>query len=160
MGTVVDILYEPGSQPPRLPLAVMVAFDSYDGPGIIAPDGRLVVPIVPVRREFELKGVKCSRTQLPLMLAWALTVHKCQGLTLDKAVISLGTKEFAAGLTFVAMSRVKSFRGLAVDPIFTYSRLQQCGAGKAMQNRIAENRRLDVLELQTLARLDSDDMYT
>lgn len=51
-------------------------------------------------------------TQFPLRLAWAVTIHKAQGKTLDEAIIDLGPRAFAAGQTYVAFSRLRSLDGL------------------------------------------------
>ena len=55
-----------------------------------------------------------SRSQIPLVLAWAVTTHKIQGATLDCALIDIGDDVFEYGQAYVALSRVKSLDSLYV----------------------------------------------
>jgi hypothetical protein len=63
------------------------------------------------RIETEVVG---AYRQIPLIHAWAVTIHKAQGLTLDDVRIDLGSGAFAAGQVYVAISRVRSMSGLSL----------------------------------------------
>ncbi len=57
---------------------------------------------------------KASFEQIPLILAWAVTIHKAQGLTLDDVRVDLGNGAFASGQTYVALSRARTLEGLSL----------------------------------------------
>lgn len=71
------------------------------------------------------KGKTVSRHMLPFIHCWDVTIHKMQGVTLDKAIV--GLKCFNNGLEYVALSRVKTMQGLAVSRI---------DAGRFLRNSI------------------------
>jgi hypothetical protein len=155
-GTVHDISWSDGANVLRDPPdVVMVAFDDYSGPGFTMPDGeelrrrdKLVVPILRVRQEYTVGANPCHREQFPLLVSYAITVHKAQGITLDKVVCDISAPEFASGLSYVAVSRVKTLSGLMFENPFDRSRVYREIPAKAMNLKLLDHaaRQLQVLD--------------
>jgi len=74
-------------------------------------DNGVVYPITTVVWDLEVDDIKVSASQIPLMLAYALTCHKAQSLTLDSAILDLGNC-FADHQVYVALSRLRTLDGL------------------------------------------------
>ncbi|KJZ68390.1 hypothetical protein HIM_12221 [Hirsutella minnesotensis 3608] len=76
-GTVYDIAWAPGADPMRdPPCVIMREFDKYTGPIFLTTtDGRKIIPILPVDRDFLVGATLCTRTQFPLIVCYAITVH-------------------------------------------------------------------------------------
>ena len=91
-------------------LGRVVDFDMRGYP-IIKTEKRKIVA-EPAQWTIEEEGrIKAKIEQIPLRLAWAITVHKSQGMSLDAAEIDLG-KTFVEGMGYVALSRVRSLDGI------------------------------------------------
>ena len=124
-----SMLFAPDHRPHTdLPSVINVAIPSYQGPTEwYTIEGIPIVPIIPSVARWESNGKKCSRKQFPLRLAYAVSIHKSQGMTLNKAVIELGQADFCRGLSYVAISRVRAISDIAFLSRISPKRLKNIG---------------------------------
>ena len=110
----------------------LVGYDEKESTVTVESEGeRITVPrlkwqnmeytINPENQEIEENEIG-SFTQIPLRLAWAVTIHKSQGLTFDKVIVDAG-QAFAHGQVYVALSRCTSLEGLVLKTHITSNAL-------------------------------------
>ena len=75
-----------------------------------------------------------SRTQIPLVAGWAITTHKSQGMTLDRAIIDM-SGSWECGQVYVALSRVRSLQGLKVYDLARGRAMRASGTVQAFMRR-------------------------
>ena len=93
--------------------------------------------------------VSHERQQLPLKLSWAISIHKSQALTLNKAWVDIGKSEMFDGLSYVGFSRVKRLSDLIIEPV-TFERLQSVKNKRGFEYRKSEENRLETLAMKTM----------
>jgi ATP-dependent DNA helicase PIF1 len=97
-GTAHDIIWKEGDSEARYraPFALLVKFDNCTGPEFLRTgNGDILVPIFKSTREFFRDRIPCTRTQFPITLAYAITIHKAQGMTVPRAVLNITARGFA-----------------------------------------------------------------
>jgi hypothetical protein len=170
-GIVIDIVFEEGqTDAVNLPSFVIVDFgEQYKGPNLFGGDEsrRGWVPIPALEFDYSVPDLKepskykhVTRKQIPLRLAYAFTIHKAQGQTFrnSQIVIDLGKKEISTGMSYVAMSRATRLSQIGFIGALTLSRITEKISGKPfLKVRLAEEERLDQLELVTCSRLQDED---
>ena len=150
-GTIKRVVYKQDGHPNhenpdlRFPECIIVDFPEYEGPAFFDDENqRTWCPIFP--REIcdpESKDIK--RRQFPLVLAWALTPWKAQGLTLKKVVVKLSRAIMEPGLLFVALSRVEHPDNLMLDDDFPdYCSILRQKRNDTFQKRHAWEKTLEV----------------
>ena len=118
------------------------------------PNVEKAVPICPIRREWHSQTELQSRTMLPLILGYSLSIHKLQGETLKKVILNLSNAEFSPGLTLVGATRVRKFIDLAFNPYPNFDRFNQINKRKEIKERMQEEKRLLDLSVKTLQKVE------
>lgn len=115
---------------------------------VVTRSGKRIVAELSTWKIDEAGKERASITQVPLRLAWAITVHKSQGMYLDEAVIDLA-RAFEYGQGYVALSRLRSLKGLyllglneralRVHPKAVEKDAEFRAASEAVRNAISDN---------------------
>ncbi|KAM4056512.1 PIF1-like helicase [Hirsutella rhossiliensis] len=107
---------------------------------MIAGITRNIVPILTVDRDFLVGATLCTRTQFPLVVCYAITVHKSQSITEDRIVTDLSCRDFQTGLSYVAVSRVKTLQGLMLDAPFDRNHLTYTSPPEGIKMKMRDQR--------------------
>ena len=141
VGEVRYIVYPEKSNHQKLQLPVIICkFPDYTGPSFSANEPKLV-PIVMEESYFIRNKEQCTRKMLPLKPGYAVSIHSSQGAELDSVICDVGEREFAAGLVYVALSRVRRMQNLYFDPFPKRSRFLSIGKTKVFAQRKKQEER-------------------
>ena len=87
---------------------------------------------------------------IPLSPAYAVTIHKSQGMSLDKVIIDLGDDEFCNGLTYVALSRCKTISNVALINFPKFTRIRDLQKTSNFMERLREDKKCSDYQKRTL----------
>eukprot|EP00752_Nemacystus_decipiens_P005573 g5042.t1 len=170
IGEVVHLQWAEDAGPPSLPEVVWVQLENYRGPQCLEPplmrpfrDGEVdltnVVPVTPIDVADDTPGSArragatgttgcCVRTQIPITLAFGITIHKSQGNTLLRFFLDIGRSEKGDGQSFTALSRCRSLENMLLEP-FSLERFMNIGGGTSLRARLDALDRVRAIEDRT-----------
>ena len=103
------------------------------------------------------KNIRVIRKQFPLLLAWAVTIHKVQGMTMDEIVVDMSRNKgpFQKGQAYVAFSRVKTYNGLH---LINYDRhqIRANGRVRAEMDRLRKEKKLPTIPIAMIWNLPTE----
>ena len=128
----VDHVYDDAAGEWRSPVSIPCCL-----PHLSAGENCTFVPIPAVERTWWSSGLKreITRKMIPLVMSWAITIHKAQGATLERVLLSVGADERHLGTFFTAISRVRALEHLALDEPMHQERLLKINRHKALPHR-------------------------
>jgi ATP-dependent exoDNAse (exonuclease V) alpha subunit len=138
-------------------LGFVFDFNSFGDP-VVQTNNGMKFSVTPQSWKIEEEGkTKAEISQLPLRLAWAITVHKSQGMSLDAMEVDL-SKSFVRGMGYVALSRVRSLDGmkllgfndmsLEIDEEVLKKDLEFQNMSESSKQRLLQMTRVEILEKQ------------
>jgi ATP-dependent DNA helicase PIF1 len=158
-GIVIDFVYKNDERPPDLPSYIIVDFKDYIGrPFFEGVERQKWVPLKPEIVEWTSAGKsKHYRQQFPIILSWALTTWKAQGMTCrGKVYAPFADIERQGGLSYVNLSRLTDVRNLCIGKAVTLDRITtKISNSKGMQTRLLEDARLRSLWTSTRSFFDT-----
>lgn len=122
----------------------LLIFDKYYGKTFFEDS----IPIVPENAQWTFNKIECYRRQYPLMLSYASSIHKGQGLTIPKVIIDIGRYEFSCGITYVAITRARKLSDIIFKPFFPLRRLKP-RTPKNTDTRYRYSYKIQIQELDT-----------
>ena len=146
MGTVTNVVINETTEKMS---TILVAFDSkHVGQGAMHTSvyhsiNQNAVPIHRTQATFPIQkkaSFQATRSQFPLKLAWAVTIHKCQGLTLPEIVVDMtpAKSKFKPGEAYVAFSRVRTLEKLHIIN-YTWSQIHVSEHAEKEMQRLRKN---------------------
>jgi ATP-dependent DNA helicase PIF1 len=138
---------DPRKQDPDQPLCLLIDLPvaSYTGPSVKEYDWNgeqyAVVPIYRSQREGWIDRANRYRSQFPVRLAYAITIHKAQGMTMPKVVLNIAHGRKDLGIFYVAASRVRRLEDIMFEESFDYERVTAGETELSIVRRIDWNRR-------------------
>ncbi|KAK5116807.1 hypothetical protein LTR85_009067 [Meristemomyces frigidus] len=155
---------DPHKDPPDQPLCLLVGVpkDQYSGPVVEEYDWRgrrhAVFPVNRSHRDFYAAGAMRHRTQFPVRLAYAITIHKAQAMTVPKVVLNFSQGRKDTALFYVAASRVRRLEDLMFEETFDFDRMTGSeGEGAVMRRQDWDRRAVQRLIAANMA---SSQAYT
>jgi hypothetical protein len=92
---------------------------------------------------------------LPLAPAYAISIHKSQGMSLGKVIVNIGHREFANGLTYTAINRCTKIENLAFYPLYSYIRFRSIFRSSIFKTREIYDKQVGTPTLPTAIPLKS-----